>query len=346
MPSFTVPAIVGGVGALGSVAGAANSIFGGGAASSPQTGQVYIPPNQPQAGNELSNLTSEMYNFGTGLPQQLYPQYQQQAGQLTDNPYAGLAQTGANAAAAATPAVAGMQLGGASSIYGQGASMQPYATAALQAGFDPQQQLYQQQQNQAASQANAINAQNGVGGTPYGASLANNANNNFNINWQNAALGRQQTATQTATGLNQATGLDYSTASTLGTGALGSLVSGYGSPYATSTGQATQGIGGLNDLTNASSAVFGLPQQTVQDLESYLGRGQSASGLALQGQNQAFQQNQILGTSLANSLSNPALGSSLNSLFSSSSPYSSTGGYANADAGGYGYSGGGSYTAY
>ncbi|HEY1858645.1 hypothetical protein [Acidocella sp.] len=341
-----IAAILGGVGAIGSVAGAANSIFGGGAASSPQTGQTFVPPNQAGEAQNYQNILGEMYNFGQGLPQQLYPQYQAEAQTLTNNPYGQLALMGATNTAGATPQVAGQQLGGATALYNQGQSMLPYANQALAQGFDPQNALYNQQRQGALDQANAINAQSGLGNTPFGASAASDALDSFNTNWQNNLLNRQQTASQTASGINQAAGLDFAGASTLGTGGLSTDTTGFGAPYATSTGQANTGLSGLNSLTNAGTGVFGLPQQTLQDLQSYLNLGQSASVNALAGQNQAFNQNQILGSNLATGLSNPSLSSSLNSLFSSQSPYSQTGGYSGADAGGYGYSGGGSYAAY
>lgn len=338
-----IAAILGGVAAVGSIGSAASSIFGGsGAGSSLQTGQTFTPPNQGAEAQNYENIVAQLYGAGASESQTLMPQYQQQAGQLTNSPYAGLAQQGANYAADVTPGVAGIQSGGASYLANQGGAFAPYISQALQTGFDPQQALYGQQRQQTLDQANAVNAQSGLGGTPYGASTADNALNNFNINWQNQQLGRQQTASQTASGLNQAAGLDFNAASTLGTGALSTLVSGYGSPYATSTGQATNALTGLNSLTNAYTGTEGLPQQTLQDLQSYLDLGQSASAQNLNSQNTGFNQSQTLGSNLATSLSNPAL----SNLFSSSSPYYNTGGYAGADAGGYGYSGGGSYAAY
>jgi len=335
-----IAAALGAVGAIGSIASSASSLFGGGGGggSVPQPTQL---PDQKQEATNYRDIVAQMQAFGQNLPQQLYPQYQQQAGQLTNNPYAAPAQGGANLAAGATPQVTNMQLGGAQTAFNQGQGFSPYINQALQTGFDPQQALYAQQRQGTLDSANAINAQSGLGGTPYAASLDQNALNNFNINWQNNLLNREQTGAQTASGLNQSQGLDFATANQLGTGALGTLVSGFGSPYATSTGQAQTGLGGLNSLTNASTAVFGLPQQTLQDLQSYLNLGQSASGLALQGQQQQFNQNQVLGSQLATSLSNPALSNSLNGLFGGGSPYGNSavayGGSSYNPASTYGY---------
>lgn len=64
----------------------------------------------------------------------------------------------------------------------------------LNTAFDPQQALYNQQYQQMMEQTNAINAQNGVSGSPFAAGLGAQNANNFNINWQNAQLGRQEGA--------------------------------------------------------------------------------------------------------------------------------------------------------
>ena len=87
-----------------------------------------------------------------------------------------------------------------------GTAMLPYASQALQTGFDPQKQLYAQQYQQQQDQTNASNAQNGVAGTPYGAEIADNQNQKFDINWQNQQLGRQSTAANTAGALTGAGG--------------------------------------------------------------------------------------------------------------------------------------------
>jgi hypothetical protein len=73
-----------------------------------------------------------------------------------------------------------------SSVSGMGAAGQVLNTA-----FDPQGQLYDRTYHQTMEQQNAINAQNGVAGSPYAAGVAGDAAKGFNIDWQNNQLGRQ-----------------------------------------------------------------------------------------------------------------------------------------------------------
>jgi len=81
---------------------------------------------------------------------------------------------------------------------GAGNNALSFVKPALNQGFDPQKRLYdklfQQQQNQnRAEQATA-----GVAATPYGSGLTTQGNEDFNLAWQNAQLGREATAAQTA----------------------------------------------------------------------------------------------------------------------------------------------------
>lgn len=92
---------------------------------------------------------------------------------------------------------AGATQGGAA--LGQaGQSMLPWVQQILQTGFDPQKQQYMQMFQQQQDQGNAALAQQGLAGTPYGAGIAQQGNQNFDINWQNQQLGRQNQALQGA----------------------------------------------------------------------------------------------------------------------------------------------------
>lgn len=77
----------------------------------------------------------------------------------------------------------------------------PYAQQALQQGFDPlnaQRKFYQQQ---LASQLGAQAGQSGYAGTPYAGEVAGAGQAAFLNQWALQALQREQTAAQTATGL-------------------------------------------------------------------------------------------------------------------------------------------------
>ena len=96
-------------------------------------------------------------------------------------------QAGYNAAASMAPASVGGLLSAIPGLTGgMGAANQ-----ILNTGFDPQNALYNQQFAQQQDQANAQSAMSGLGGSPYAAGVANQANTNFNIDWQNAQLARQ-----------------------------------------------------------------------------------------------------------------------------------------------------------
>ena len=127
----------------------------------------------------------------------------------------------------------------------QGLNLPGAAQQTLNTAYDPQNALYAQQYQQNQDQANVVNAQNGVSGTPYGAGVVNQADTNFNIDWQNAQLQRQATGAQTA-------------ATDIGTNIAG-----------VTAGQGLSQGAGLYSL--------GLDQQQISDFLSYLSGGTQAS---------------------------------------------------------------------
>jgi hypothetical protein len=188
----------------------------------------------PTAVSGLNNAASQAIGYGQSLPGQLAPVAQQ-----------GLA--------------AGTQ---------QYSTLAPYVGQALQAGFDPQNQLYnqlfgQQQQQNLASQAMA-----GVGGSPYGAGLTAQGNQNFDINWQNQQLARQAQGAQTAEGLSST--------------AMGDLTSGINN-YLGATGLGISGMEGLLSTGgNLATQAQGLSQQQISDYLAYLS-GNTANASAATG---------------------------------------------------------------
>jgi hypothetical protein len=224
--------------------------------------------------------------------------------------------------------------------YGQ--QQAPYLTGlarqVVNTGFDPQQALYDRTQQQVMDQVQAANAAAGIGSSPYGAGVAGKTLSDFNIDWQNAQLGRQTAAAQTGAGLlsqglsqlltpntaaTSAAATDLSGAGNavqealqsilspanagllsqqVGAGALSGLESatqgGYGGAYNMISNLAQQfpqivgaPYGALNtvqgnnfgagqNLISLGNQGYALPQQVLNDLQSYLNLGQSASGLA------------------------------------------------------------------
>jgi len=144
---------------------------------------------------------------------------------------------------------------------GQLNQFSPFVSQALQTGFDPQRALYARQFQQQQDQTRAALAANGVGATPYGAGIEAQANNNFNLDWQNQMLQRQQTGAQTAEGLAGA-GVGNA-ASLLGAG--------------TSAAQAGLGLGQSVDTQQ-----FNAQQQAIQDFIQYA-LGNTANSQAFTG---------------------------------------------------------------
>ena len=152
-----------------------------------------------------------------------------------------------------------------------GASLLPGVGQIMSTAFDPQQALFAQMYQQQQDQSNVTNAQNGVAGTPYGAGLVNQNNQNFDINWQNQQLGRQVQGAQGAGALISAAGQGATTGTQVGQ-----------SPIAFSNAQ---------------------QQQQISDFLQYLSQGTSASSAGTQQYgaeaNAAIQNQQLSNQSLA-----------------------------------------------
>lgn len=154
----------------------------------------------------------------------------------------------------------------------------------LQMAGNPQSALYNRLQNQLTQQINAQNAMSGVQG-PAAAGVAQQGLTNFNIDWQNALLGRNIAA-------QGAAGRDFAGGSDLGNMAMQTVQQGSQAPYATYLGQQQDIMRALQGLSQGATQAFSLPQQTASNIQSYLGLGQSAGANALAGQQQGFQQGQ------------------------------------------------------
>lgn len=178
-------------------------------------------------------------------------------------------------------------------------ALAPYVTQALQTGFDPQNQLYNQQFGLQQQQNLAGEAMAGVGQSPYAAGLTAQGNNNFNIDWQNNELARQQTAAQTASGLSGAAmgamsgGInDYLGAIGLGVSSAEGLTGAAGNAYTQAAGlnaqQVAQYLAYLNASTQNAAAASG-------EQIGALNAGTSLYGATNQGN---LAQQQLLGSAL------------------------------------------------
>jgi hypothetical protein len=292
---------LGGIGALVGGGSALASLLGFGAQQPQAPAPAYMPQNLPGADQGayggIGQLGSTVGQAG-GI-----------ANQIANNPYAQQYQSSANAIAPYAT-----QAGG--NILSTGQSFLPYAQQTLQTGFDPQQALYNQSFQQNTDQTRAAEAARGIAMTPYGAGVENQSNLNFNNQWQNQQLGRQQTAAQTASSLTNAGGA----ATTLG---LNTLQQGAQLPYATANSINQTGLSALGTYA-------GLQQPGISDYLQYLGLGNQSAGVNNQNyanqitaQQNQFNQQQQLGKNLGSSIS--GLGTYFGGGSGSVAPYSSAG---------------------
>ena len=299
------------VGAGAAVAGTVNSIVNSSGGSSPNATQggnpaTYIPTDQPQADQYYQGIFQQMQPYASALPGETIPGYQTYAANIQANPYAAQAQTGANTAAQYGTTAAGYGMQGAGQL--QGAAGQ-----VLQTGFDPQQAFYNQSIGNLQNQYAASNAASGVSG-PAAAGVTDQGLNNFNLGWQNQQLAQQTSALGAA-------GQGFAGAQTLGDLASTTQAAATQLPYSTYLGQQTNDISALGSLTSGTNAAFGANESLANLLQSYLGLGQSATGLAQQGEAANFGQQSSLGSSLGQTIS--GLGTSLSNLYSNSNSASS-----------------------
>lgn len=254
----------------------------------------YQPTGQGQADVNYQSLYNTAQPYAANLPSQVVPGVSGQVTNLVNNPYTAGYQAGGTGAGAAYGALAPQQAGAASSLFNAGNLGLGAANTILGTAFDPQNALYAQQYQQMLQQQNAINAQAGVAGSPYAAGITGQAGQNFNLQWLNNQLGRETTglgAYNTATG---AAASDFMNASTLGTGAAQSLLAAGQTPYNVYGTIGANNINAYNALSSATGGALSPAESLMGDLATYLGLGQSATGLAQAGQAQQFQENQSI----------------------------------------------------
>jgi len=172
-----------------------------------------INPTQTSMLGGISNLGQ--YNiFGQNMP-------------LAENIGAGMINDpNAMLMTGAAPTAAGMGMGAGVGAYGAGSNLLNYMNPIMQQAMDPQSQLYNYLFNQNQQQAQAVNQMSGVGGTPYGAGVVDQANQLFNMNWQNQQLNRLLSGAQGAGAVGQ-------TGAALQAGAPGTFMGGASIPYMT-----------------------------------------------------------------------------------------------------------------
>lgn len=277
---------------IAAVAGAAttSAMSSGGGGTAGGTPSVAQMPNQAGV---AANYQNAITNYGN-TANQFYgtnPSYANQTfNNLYNNPYAFDVQ---NYASQAGQMAGNLAPGIYNGAYGElgagqqalGAGQQVYNTA-----LDPQNALYNQMLAQTTNQVNATNSQYGIGGSAAGAGVANQAETNFNIDWQNQQLARQA---QGAQALNAGTSAYTNAnigANNIGNAGINMMQNAGQLPYNMAN---TIGTNQNAAITGNQQAMFNTltpQQQQMNDMQSYLGLGQAGQA---QMNSQAYQQQML-----------------------------------------------------
>jgi hypothetical protein len=232
-----------------------------------------------------SSIANNPYTANTGNAQSVF-------NDAFNNPYATPYQSAANNAGQAynTGGNQAVQAGG--QISNASTASLPAASQVLNTAFDPQNQLYAQKYQQMLDTNNVNLAQSGTTASPYGASVTNQTENNFNTTWQQQQLANQLSGLSGyGTSVNQSAQGANTGAALQNTGA-GMVVNGGAVPFNavnTVTNNQSQALQNLLGVTGNSGQGAYTTQQ-LSDLMAYLGLG-TGQGNIQAGINQQAQQN-------------------------------------------------------
>jgi hypothetical protein len=280
------------LGLIGPLMSIGGSLFGGGSTASnvPQAPPGYQPTGQAQA--------DQSFQAGVQGQQGAVPQANQAVQYLYNNPGAPGAMQGANIAGGLGEAAGLGQFAQGQNLTNTGNSVVPYAYSALNAGFDPQQSVYNQQFQQNTDQTRALLEARGIDSTPYGAGVEGQSNLNFNNAWLQNTLARQGQGAQTANSLFGTQSNDVLQGQNLAGQAPGTFMQGASMPYNTAQTIGTNQLGALGQGQ-------GIQQTPLNNWMQYLQLGQGATGVAqnqerlnLAQNQQGWNQNQQLGQNL------------------------------------------------
>lgn len=247
-------------------------------------------PLDPNLGRVQGQTASGIGDLSAYTPTTQSVFYNQQ-----NNPYAGAAVAGAQTGGAATTQQGATNLANAGQFQGIPQSMLPFIQSTLNTGFDPQNQLRQQLQQENTDFTNAALSQRGLGSTPWAAGVSATSNQQFGTNWLDTLLGRQQTAANTAGSLVTGASNAASEGANLGSIGAGQLVAGAGLPYAVSTGINT-------DLASFIPYLTSNQQQQLTDYLNYYGAANQNNANAVQAGQAQDKANMALGTGIGQGL--------------------------------------------
>ena len=243
------------------------------------SGNIFSP-----SGSDLNAQNQQYQSLSGGLANSAYsvgnvaPTASNLGAAGASNPFAPQAQAGAQTASTyGTGTVVPQQQQAAASLQGLGNQNASFAPQALAQGFDPMNANYNRLFQQNQDQTNATNAMSGVSNSPYGAGVANESNINFNSNWLDKLLGRENTAASTAATLTGGANTAYTGAANQGTGAISTEASASGLPASTYNQNIMDSLRALTGETTAAGGAAGVQDQALQQILSYLGYGTDAT---------------------------------------------------------------------
>lgn len=242
-------------------------------------GNIYAPDKGALSGANanLSSLQGQNYSALSNYTPQVTSTAQGITSQYLNNPYAPYAQQGANATSAyGAGTLAPAQAGMAANLTGLGQQVQPAITSALNTYFSPNNDLYNYNLSQTIDQSNAINAMNGVSGSPYGAGLTDQAAQNFNRNWnmENAQL--QNLGANTISSLYNIVPNAFTNASNIGTAGLNTFNQSYQLPSTTYTSNLAGDLSALSGQNMAVGGAADIVNSLSNSYQNYLNYGLSA----------------------------------------------------------------------
>ena len=258
---------------------------GGNGGNSP----MYMPTDEAGVDTSWQNMFNQQGQIANQTNQQTSPYYGQSLAQgeaVNYQPYLQGAQQ-AGGMYGQVGQTAGQQMQGygqqAQTALGQQSQMYGAGNQIMQTAFDPQNALFNQQQQLTQDQVRAGQAARGLGNSAEGAMEENQAMGNFDINWQNAQLGRQvqgiqgmQTANAGGIAQGNLYGQDQSAALAAGnTGAQAYGMSGQVPMQAQQYAAAQPGAvaSQYQQYMSGQQGLYGAPMGAAQ---SYMGLGQSA----------------------------------------------------------------------
>lgn len=270
-------------GIVSGIGGLVGDIFGGGQSAPTQSNvQVYQPAGTAGADTNIQNLlnsntaavsgANNPYTANSSNIAQLFQS-------LFNAPTAGGYNTSAGNAGTAYTNAGNMASNASGQINNSALSLLPGAAQVMQLGLDPQNDLYNRSLQQNTDRANVNNAAYGLTGQ-QAAGNTNQANKDFNIDWQNNELQRAIAGLSGAGNAITSASGNAINASNLGTTGAGNILQGGATPYNTSGNIYNNQQTALQNYIQQLLGPVTSSQSTIGDLSGYLGQGinSSASG--------------------------------------------------------------------